>query len=255
MQDDNDAARPEGDAWQPMPIQCAASDIVLPHIQREFPEWMNDVERELAMRMEAMKRPMQDPAVLFAAMERECPPGDYAARVRWLWAYPTEAPILRRALIYLYSFAIPNEAALDAIAALSPIVELGAGSGYWAHLLRQRGAHVIAYDQLTTYGASQQRSMFAKAWTGVLRGGPRKLRKLGDHTLFLCWPTYDTDFAAQCLANYPGRRVAYIGEGNGGCTGDDEFHAQLAARWNEVKSVKIPVWLGVHDRLYIYERR
>ena len=35
---------------------------------------------------------------------------------------------------------------LDVIAEHSPIVELGAGTGYWAAMLARRGADVIAYD-------------------------------------------------------------------------------------------------------------
>ena len=40
--------------------------------------------------------------------------------------------------------------ALDAIAAVSPITEIGCGTGYWAALLRTRGVDVLAFDM---YGA------------------------------------------------------------------------------------------------------
>ena len=40
--------------------------------------------------------------------------------------------------------------ALDALAARSPLVEVGAGLGYWAHLLRRRGVPVQAYDSHPT---------------------------------------------------------------------------------------------------------
>lgn len=52
----------------------------------------------------------------------------------------------RRRLVNKYSWAIPNDAALEAIAALGPIVEMGSGAGYWASLLRERGVDVVAYD-------------------------------------------------------------------------------------------------------------
>eukprot|EP00271_Cylindrocystis_brebissonii_P019739 TRINITY_DN6186_c0_g1_i1.p1 TRINITY_DN6186_c0_g1~~TRINITY_DN6186_c0_g1_i1.p1 ORF type:complete len:542 (-),score=66.17 TRINITY_DN6186_c0_g1_i1:227-1852(-) len=49
----------------------------------------------------------------------------------------------------LYSWAVPTEEALAAIAAAAPngLVEMGAGTGYWAMLLRQRGVAVAAYDR------------------------------------------------------------------------------------------------------------
>jgi hypothetical protein len=44
------------------------------------------------------------------------------------------------------SWSVPTPAALEALGALSPLVELGAGNGLWAGLLRQRGADVLAFD-------------------------------------------------------------------------------------------------------------
>jgi hypothetical protein len=41
---------------------------------------------------------------------------------------------------------VPNEAALTTLAALGPLVEMGAGTGYWARLLKMRGAQVLPMD-------------------------------------------------------------------------------------------------------------
>jgi hypothetical protein len=41
-------------------------------------------------------------------------------------------------LLHTVSFAVPNEAALLAIAAHAPLVECGAGTGYWSALLQRR---------------------------------------------------------------------------------------------------------------------
>ena len=51
---------------------------------------------------------------------------------------------LRRA----YAWAVPSHEALSAIAEASPrgVVEIGAGTGYWAYELRDRGVSVAAYD-------------------------------------------------------------------------------------------------------------
>jgi hypothetical protein len=50
---------------------------------------------------------------------------------------------------FTYSYAIPNRAAISVIACNSPhgLIELGAGTGYWAYLLRHFGATVDAYDR------------------------------------------------------------------------------------------------------------
>lgn len=70
----------------------------------------------------------------------------------------------------------------------------------------------------------------------------------------LCWPPYDAEMATRALARYKGSCVIYIGEGAGGCTGDDDFHAELAAKWNLATSCEIPQWDGLHDEVFVYVR-
>lgn len=43
---------------------------------------------------------------------------------------------IRYQAIEKYSYAIPNHDALSIIKKYGPIVEIGSGSGYWAHLLK-----------------------------------------------------------------------------------------------------------------------
>lgn len=45
-----------------------------------------------------------------------------------------------------FAYAVPSHDALAILSSLSPVVEIGAGTGYWASLLRARGATVYAYD-------------------------------------------------------------------------------------------------------------
>merc|ERR1712185_199770 len=44
------------------------------------------------------------------------------------------------------SHSVPSTPTLKALAKLGPIVEVGAGSGYWAAMLKERKVDVLAYD-------------------------------------------------------------------------------------------------------------
>ena len=56
--------------------------------------------------------------------------------------------ILRRSLRRRYSYSIPSEEALQAIASIGePMVEIGAGKGYWAKLLQEKGVDIVATDR------------------------------------------------------------------------------------------------------------
>jgi hypothetical protein len=161
--------------------------------------------------------------------------------------------MMRDTHVRRWAWAVPNDAALDAIAALSPIVEVGAGGGYWAKLLRERGATIDCYD-------AQPYPLFnyqvARSHVAVAKGGPeRALRHHPDRTLLLCWPSYANPWAEQALELHRGEHVAYVGEGPGGCTGTDHFHELLDELCEEVQAVEIPQWPGLHDWLSIWRRR
>ncbi len=190
--------------------------------------------------------------------------------------------VVRMPLCREFAFAVPTDEALDAISELGPIVELGAGTGYWAYLLGKRGVDVVAYDwrpviepynqgtpfrRVRTYvtlglelesdrddGVTNQ-FKFTRQWAKVMRGTPEVLAHHGTRALFLCWPDYDSTFASEALDAYTragGTAIAYIGEGPGGCTGDDLFHKRLHREWRLERRIRLPQWPSVHDDLSIY---
>jgi hypothetical protein len=165
----------------------------------------------------------------------------------------------RRDLCRNYAWAVPTPEALDAIAALGPIVEIGAGTGYWAMMLQLRRCTVYAYDSHPPYGEEGEDANHyhqgVVCWTSVRKGGPEKVNDHPGATLFLCWPPYNEPMAAEALALYRGERVIYIGEGPGGCTADDAFHDAIEAHWEAERMIAIPQWWGIHDVLEIYKRK
>lgn len=163
--------------------------------------------------------------------------------------------VARRRYVYKYAWAIPCKAALEAITKEGPIVEVGAGSGYWAHLLSQMGCDIIAYDieKENRYALSGPTN-FHHRWFEVIQGDEKSAARHPDRALFLCWPPYGETMAYKCLKSYKGDTVIFVGEDKGGCNGDDKFFDHLEEHFHEVESIEIPVWLGLHDRLYIFKR-
>lgn len=162
---------------------------------------------------------------------------------------------VRNDLCHKFAWACPNDEALELIAAQGPIIEIGAGTGYWAHLLRSRyHVNILAYDYKPP---SKGKSWYHRghgSWTGVVHGRPVKAKKHPDRALFLCWPPLYSRMAKEALRHYKGDTVIYVGE-QGGCTGTPEFEDTLYEEWNEVKTVRIPQWDGIHDYLFLYKRR
>src|SRR5262245_27260787 len=74
----------------------------------------------------------------------------------------------RRELASTFSWAIPTETALAVLAKHAPLVECGAGMGYWTALLRSRGVDAIAYDLLPPGDAQNEYHRAGRRpWTEV----------------------------------------------------------------------------------------
>lgn len=165
---------------------------------------------------------------------------------------------VRSMFISKYGFAAPNKEALQTIAAASPILEVGAGSGYWSYELRKLGADVIATDPaLTRYGIDDKRNFFwPTSYTQVRRlTATKAIARYPERTLLTVWPDYRKDWSAKMLRKYRGKHLFYVGEDEGGCTGPEAFHSHLSKHFTLINTVSIPQFSGIHDRLYHYQRK
>lgn len=166
----------------------------------------------------------------------------------------------RYVLSQKYAWAVPTEEALQELASHGPVIEVGAGTGYWLRCLRERFGleFAIGYDlhPLET-GENRSHKAGTVSYTEVLQGGSDVTRLHADRTLFLCWPNTD-GMAATALRHYDGATVVYIGQPNGGdcgATGDPEFHEKLRTEWTLVRTLELPHWTGRCDRMYVYKRK
>ncbi len=173
------------------------------------------------------------------------------AVVRWSWSIPD--PVV---LNWLYH-------TLDG----RPVVEMGAGTGYWAWMMSQMGINWTAYDisppsqgknKYHSNAEGQSRAdVVDQQYVNILEGDHLELRRKVNRNkvLFLSWPPYDKPMAADCLKAFKGDTFVYVGEGDGGCTGDDEFHQILRDQWDEVDHFPMVQWSGIHDNMHVYTRK
>jgi hypothetical protein len=159
----------------------------------------------------------------------------------------------RRDFTKRYSWTITDPSTLAFIAEHSGgrLVDPMAGTGYWGWVLAQSGIDVAAYD--LEPGTSTYHEGVPLYCTVEKLDGAEAVKLHTDRTLFLSWPPMD-DAGTRILRAYQGGRVIFIGESEGGCTGDEELYELLTKEWTEVAS-RVPVqWDGLHDVVTVYER-
>lgn len=151
---------------------------------------------------------------------------------------------LRKKLIWAYSWAIASPEALRAIRDVGvPIVEIGAGTGYWAWLLSQAGLSVRAYDREPDQ---------SPRWFDVKKGGAEVLTQYPSSALFLCWPPLDEPLAEDSLNAHQGEWVFYVGEE--GRTASRGFHERLKEQYTLIQTIPLPRWPGFRDSLFIFRK-
>ncbi len=165
----------------------------------------------------------------------------------------------RGGLVAKYAFSIPTMDILGVVTRRSPIVEIGAGSGYWAMCLSQLGADVIAYDRHPPENGTPwwepSNPWFEREWFQVREGDEECARHHPDRSLLLCWPPPGDPMAAAALSMYReagGHTLIFIGDR--GSSGDREFYSLLGVL-SQLVNRRLWGWWGVEDFLEIYAVR
>lgn len=165
-----------------------------------------------------------------------------------------------------YSYAIPSPETLAWVSEFCdgrPVVEVGAGRGYWAAQLSGAGLAVDAFE-LEPPDRAENVSFprapgQADVWHFVDALDGLRIASRSDCVLFLCWPPgWGNTMASEILEAFEGaggERLVYIGEPQGGRTGDDAFFDALSARWEPASSdASFVSWWNLADQAQAWTR-
>jgi hypothetical protein len=144
-------------------------------------------------------------------------------------------------LFELYSEAVPGREAIECLKALAPLVEVGAGAGYWARILGDHGGNIDAFD----------REPRAVSWTPVRSGGIEVVERYPGRPVFACWPYRPTGYMPELLERARDRTLALIIAGIDNPIVGDWLGQRLRAGWTQQTRVQIPTWRERGDELTI----
>lgn len=165
-----------------------------------------------------------------------------------------ELRLARKPFTRTWGFSIPCAEAIGVLSRLGPLVEIGAGSGYWSALLRAAGLDIVATDAQAEgkvgYGFEAGRFCPAEPLSGH-----EAVRAYPERDVFCSWPTEGSPWALAAVRGMAvGRRLALIGEPRGGITGTPGLHRYLETRFELLGTLAIPQFPRVRDAFHLYRR-
>lgn len=166
---------------------------------------------------------------------------------------------LRDAYIEHCGFHIVTKELVDTIGPYlqGKVVEVGAGSGWFAAHLRAAGHKMTCYDN----------GSWEYPWTPhteILAGDGATVVSDAD-TVIMCWPDYNMPFAHEvAMSMKSGAHLLHCGEGSGGCTGNNDFHdlvcADVTCATDPSEIFRDKIWdvnrrfSGVHDSWSLWQK-
>ena len=170
---------------------------------------------------------------------------------------PVELLHIRKDLVKEFSWAVPTTKTIQKLVELGPIVEMGAGTGYWASQVKIAGGDIIAYDQNPPANGLGGEGFGINLWQSnnehgvVFKGTPIDLKNHSDRALFLCWPPLNSLMAKKCLSYWKGDTLIYVG--NEINCADKHFYSTLTDNFQLIETHSLPDWIGGDDWMTIWK--
>jgi len=187
---------------------------------------------------------------------------------------------LRMKFIRIFGYSIPSPKALDKICEFIKkpcelldetrnshlVLEVGAGLGTWAKLLKCNGINIIPTSIICNKYYDEK--MLKRTWTEIeLIDCVEAVKKYKPDVLFVSW---GNGILESCLKVFTGSKIIVIGEQKGGCTDAlyerPDFEGVKVYVMNENKRstltfnyqfhgfVEIPRWECMNDAVFFYEK-
>jgi hypothetical protein len=136
-----------------------------------------------------------------------------------------------------YAYACPDSQLIEDLSS-HPVVELGAGSGYWARLVHDRGGEITPLDNASWHSASDG------LWFPVERGDETRLTEFVDRTLLIVMPGRPGN-ADRFVRLWGGKRLVVVTGGRFPITDDSYRETAISdGGWELIEDRPLPEAVG-----------
>ena len=170
--------------------------------------------------------------------------------------YILEIERYRTAFIKQFSFAVPCREVLDALQSLEPILEVGAGTGFWTHLMNQRGIDAWSTDVPQMHNEHEQ--AIGAFGLNEEMDAERAVRTYPSMNVFISWPVYWSDWPERAIsAMESDQYLACIDDGRRGQTGSERFYDILDRDFEKLNVLTFgqPSWPRQYDAFHVWRKK
>lgn len=151
-----------------------------------------------------------------------------------------------------FGYAVLNQATINLLKGLQPLLEVGAGLGYWAWELQQQNVDIIATSMKSHWLWEN-----AAPWTRLEElDGEAATLKYPRRNLLMRWPDFKDQWPVRAIRAFTGEHAIIAGENRPeGCTSYEEISEELQKHYRLEAKVEIPQFVNIHDDLEIWTRK
>ena len=143
--------------------------------------------------------------------------------------------LIQKSFNRAWGFSIPCLEAVQTLVGLSPLIEIGAGTGLWSALLRSAGADIIATDILSE-GSPGYGMTVGTHFPITSMDARSAVAAYPERNVFCSWPTRDAEWCTDAAREIQrGRLFALVGRPRGGTTGSSSLFDLLEERNSSAK--------------------
>jgi hypothetical protein len=151
-----------------------------------------------------------------------------------------------------FGYGVPCREVIDEVARYGPLLELGAGNGFWSFWLRKKGCDVIATD------IGEDNPYTKNKWVSdvIQLDAVTALKTFPGRNILIVWPHFTAGWSVEVVQQLkPSQIICYVGEGPFGCCAPPAFFSELARRQFQMTYMcASPAWPMTTDYLAVYRK-
>jgi hypothetical protein len=136
------------------------------------------------------------------------------------------------------------------------VVEVGCGTGFLSYTLQNNCVDITAIDDLS--GRYCHEDFVWPRYTNIINADATEYDLSPFDAVIMSWPDYESPFACKIAQKLTHNQfLIYQGEGEGGCTGDDDFFHLVNNEFRRIEHSLNEATIqfhGIHDNWVIYQR-